>query len=122
LMASPADETPSPPCDARPEEIDIAVAVDRVETATSLTVGRIAHSWAGLRTFAEDGVPVVGWDDTAEALFWLAGQGGYGIQTAPAMARTASALARGKEMPWDVLDLGVTAEDLAPLRLRRTVQ
>ena len=121
LLASPADETPSPPCDAQPEEIDIAVAVavDRVTRATTLAVDRIVHSWAGLRTFAADGVPAVGWDGAAEAFFWLAGQGGYGIQTAPAMARAAAALARDRDMPWDVLDFGVTKEDLAPARLRR---
>ena len=92
ILASPADEVPSPPCDARPEEIDVARALDRIEKATRFTVGRIVNRWAGLRTFAPDRVPVLGPDPRAAGFFWCAGQGGYGIQSAPAAARLAAAL------------------------------
>ncbi len=92
LMVSPGDETPMPPCDVRPDELDIALTVDRFEQAVNLPVRRVEHSWAGLRTFAPDGTLVIGWDPRAEGFFWLAGQGGYGIQTAPAAARLAAAL------------------------------
>jgi D-arginine dehydrogenase len=118
ILASPADETPSQPCDAQPDEMDIAICVDRVMTATTLDIRRITHRWAGLRSFVKDKTPVVGFDDKVEGFFWLAGQGGYGIQTAPAMGRIAAALARGKPMPDDVAALGVSAADLAPQRLR----
>lgn len=118
LLASPADETPVAPCDVQPEEIDIAQTVDRLEQATRFSVRRLAHSWAGLRSFVADKVPVVGFDDRSEGFFWLAGQGGYGIQTAPAMGRTAAALATGGDLPEDVKALGVTLRDLSPARLR----
>jgi D-arginine dehydrogenase len=114
LFCSPADETPSEPCDAQPEELDIAVAVDRLERALPLNVRRIEHSWAGLRTFARDKTPVVGFDPRAKGFFWLAGQGGYGIQTSPAMARLASHLARGEAAPSDLAHL---VARLAPDRL-----
>lgn len=95
LLLSPADETPSPPCDAQPEELDVALAVDRFETATGLEVSRVTHRWAGLRTFAPDKTFVVGFDPRTEGFFWLAGQGGYGVQTSPGMARLAAALLTG---------------------------
>ena len=95
LLLSPADETPSPPCDARPEELDVALAVDRFETATGLEVSRVTHRWAGLRTFAPDKTFVVGFDPRTEGFFWLAGQGGYGVQTSPGMAQLATALITG---------------------------
>jgi D-arginine dehydrogenase len=116
LLLSPANEDPSPPCDAAPDELDIAVAVDRFERATSLPVRRVTHRWAGLRSFVADRTPVVGFDDLAPGFFWLAGQGGYGIQTAPAMARTAAALVVGDPVPADIADQGVTAEALSPAR------
>lgn len=116
LLLSPADATPCPPCDAQPEELDIAIAVDRVQQALDLPVRRIAHRWAGLRSFVADGVPVAGFDPAAEGFFWLAGQGGYGIQTAPALARLAAALVRGEDVPQDIAAEGVSAADLAPGR------
>ncbi|WP_029010005.1 NAD(P)/FAD-dependent oxidoreductase [Azospirillum halopraeferens] len=119
LLASPADETPVEPCDVQPEEWDVAVAVERVEEAARFAVRRIAHRWAGLRSFVADKVPVAGFDPDADGFFWLAGQGGYGIQTAPALSRTAAALATGGAIPDDVAALGVTAGDLAPARLVR---
>ena len=116
MLASPADETPIPPCDVQPEELDIAILVDRLQQATDLAIPRIEHSWAGLRTFAADKTPVVGFDPDVPGFFWLAGQGGYGIQTAPAMGRLAAALARHRPVPPDLADLGVTTTALAPGR------
>jgi D-arginine dehydrogenase len=116
LLLSPADETPDRPGDAQPEALDVAIGVDRVQAALDLEVRRISHSWAGLRTFAPDRVPVVGYDPAVEGLFWLAGQGGYGIQTAPAMARVAAALARGEPAPADVLAEGLVPASLSPAR------
>ena len=117
IFGSPADETPSPPCDAQPEDLDVALAVDRIETATTLKVARIASKWAGLRTFAADKVPVVGMDPSAPGFFWLAGQGGYGIMTSPALSAVAAdlivsgALAAAAAGP-------VTAAALSPVRFR----
>jgi D-arginine dehydrogenase len=118
LLISPADETLSEPCDAQPEELDIAICVDRIQTAFDLQIRRIDHKWAGLRSFLPDGDPVAGFDPEAPGFFWLAGQGGYGIQSAPAMARCAAALVMGRDLPGDVADLGVTAQALSPSRLR----
>ncbi|MGI9417102.1 MAG: NAD(P)/FAD-dependent oxidoreductase [Geminicoccaceae bacterium] len=92
LMLSPADETPSPPTDAQPEELDVAIAVDRFETLTGKPVRTIRQRWAGLRTFVPDRSPVIGMDPEASGFFWLAGQGGFGIMTAPGAARLAAAL------------------------------
>jgi D-arginine dehydrogenase len=116
LLLSPADETPSPPCDAQPDEWDIAVAVDRVTTATTLEVRRVRRSWAGLRSFAPDRAPVVGYAADAPGFFWLAGQGGYGIQTAPAMAALAAALVTRKTLPAPLTSFGVEVEALRPGR------
>lgn len=117
LLISPADETPSPPCDAQPEEIDIAICVDRIERAFDLQVRRIENRWAGLRSFVADKCPVAGFDPDRPGFFWLAGQGGYGIQTAPALARTAAALVEGRPIPADIASEGVDAAMLAPGRL-----
>ena len=95
LLISLADETDSEPCDAQPDEFDIAVVADRVQAATTLSIQRIAHRWAGLRTFAPDRTPVCGFDAKADGFFWLAGQGGYGIQTAPALASLTARLITG---------------------------
>jgi D-arginine dehydrogenase len=116
LLLSPADEIPQAPGDAQPEELDVAIGVDRVQAALDIDVQRVRHSWAGLRTFSPDRVPVVGFDPQVEGLFWCAGQGGYGIQTAPAMARTAAALAKRESVPADVAAQGLTAEDVSPHR------
>jgi D-arginine dehydrogenase len=118
ILASPADETPSPPCDAQPEELDIALAVERIQAAANLPIQRIAHRWAGLRSFVADKTFVVGFDPGAPGFFWFAGQGGYGIQTSPAMGRIAADLARGLSLPSDVADLGVSEAALSPARFR----
>jgi D-arginine dehydrogenase len=115
LLISPADETPSAPCDAAPEELDVAIAVDRFETATTHAVRRVSHRWAGLRTFAPDRTPVVGEDQSAPGFFWLAGQGGYGVQTAPGMAAALMAAVEGRAN----LGLGeALARALSPNRFR----
>jgi D-arginine dehydrogenase len=116
LLGSPADQTPMPPCDVQPDELDIALAVDRIERATTIDVRRITHKWAGLRTFAADSTPVVGMDQPG--FFWLAGQGGYGIQTAPAMARAATSLLIEGVLPDDLTAQGLKPEDLSPARFR----
>jgi D-arginine dehydrogenase len=117
LLGSPADETASPPCDAQPEEIDVALAVDRIEQAATFRVERLVRKWAGLRNFVADKSPVVGLDAELPGFFWLVGQGGYGIQTSPALGRVAAALIGGGEMPEDLQSLGVRADNLSPARL-----
>lgn len=116
LMASPVDEVESGPCDAQPEEYDLALAAWKVERYTTLSVARIAHRWAGLRTFTRDRTPAVGFDPGAPGFFWLAGQGGFGLQTAPAVAEAAEALVTGSAWPEALAGQGVTAESLAPRR------
>ena len=113
LLISPADETPSSPCDAQPEELDVAICIDRIERAFDLQVRRIDSKWAGLRSFFPDGNPLAAYDPAAPGFFWLAGQGGYGIQTAPAMARAAAALIERKPLPDDIAGEGVTQAMLA---------
>ncbi len=119
LLLSPADETPDQPGDAQPEELDIAIGVDRVQAALAIDVRRVSHSWAGLRTFAPDRVPVVGFDPDVPGLFWCAGQGGYGIQTAPAMARLSAALIQRQSTPPDLIGEGLCTENLSPFRFGR---
>lgn len=92
IWLSPHDEIPSDPCDAAPEEIDIAIAIDRFEHVVDWPVERVERSWAGLRSFAPDRLPVYGFDRQRPGFFWCAGQGGFGIQTAPAAARLAAAV------------------------------
>ena len=116
LLLSPANEDPMPPCDVAPEELDVALAVDRFETLTTLQVARINRRWAGLRSFVADRSPVAGFDPQIEGFFWLAGQGGYGIQMAPALARAAAALLLGQGLPADIAAQGVCASELSPAR------
>jgi len=116
LLLSPADEEPSPPCDAQPEDLEVAIAVDRFENATGARVAKVWHRWAGLRVFSADRTPVVGFDPQVEGFFWLAGQGGYGIQSAEALGRLSAALACGDAVPADLLAAGVVAEHLARSR------
>ncbi len=120
LLLSPADETPVEPCDVQAEEWDVAVAIDRVETATTLQVRTIKHRWAGLRSFVADRIPVVGYDPIIEGFFWLAGQGGYGIQTSPALAEAAANLVLGRPLPASLIRFGVDARALSPVRLTAT--
>ncbi len=117
IMISPADETPSEPCDAQPEELDVAMGVYRFEQATGLDIRRVNNSWAGLRTFAPDRVFVVGFDPRAEGFFWLAGQGGYGVGTAPAMANLTRYLITGTEPRGDFAAVKAYISEVAPDRL-----
>lgn len=97
LWLSPHDETPSDPCDAAPEEIDVALAIDRFEQVVDWRVERLEHRWAGLRSFAPDRLPVYGFAPEDPAFFWFAGQGGFGIQTAPAAADLGARLLLGEQ-------------------------
>ncbi|MGH8111083.1 MAG: NAD(P)/FAD-dependent oxidoreductase [Rhodanobacteraceae bacterium] len=121
VLLSPADETLSAPCDAMPEDWDVAMAVDRIESATTLKITHVRRKWAGLRCFVADRTPVVGYDPVLPGFFWLAALGGYGIQTAPAMGRLAAALIRKRPVPDDILAAGLESTALAPGRssLRR---
>jgi D-arginine dehydrogenase len=116
LLCSPADETPSAPCDAQPEELDVAIAADRIQQAAEIPITRIARSWAGLRSFVADKTPVAGYDPRVAGFFWLAGQGGYGFQTTPAMALAAAALIDRRDLPAMLTDRGVGAAALSPSR------
>lgn len=116
LLVSPSDETPSDPCNAAPDDYDVAVTVDRLERATTLRVSHVRHRWAGLRSFVADRTPVIGPDPACEGLVWLAAQGGYGIQIAPALARACRALAVGEGIPADLAALGLGEGDLGPRR------
>jgi D-arginine dehydrogenase len=95
LWLSPHDETPCEPCDAAPEELDVALAIDRLEQAVDWRVVAVEHKWAGLRSFAPDRLPVYGFSASGRGFFWCAGQGGFGIQTAPAASALAAALLLG---------------------------
>ncbi|MBX7495496.1 FAD-binding oxidoreductase [Qipengyuania sp. 6B39] len=112
LLACPMDEHFSDPCDAQPEEEDVALAAWRVEQATTLAIPRIASKWAGLRSFAPDRRPVCGFDPDAPGFFWLAGQGGFGLQTSPALALAAEAMATGDDWPAELEAVGVARRDL----------
>jgi len=118
ILASPADETPSEPCDAVAEDYEVALAVDRIERATTLEIRHIQSRWAGLRSFVADRGPVIGADPDLPGFFWLAGQGGFGIMTAPAAARAAASLIVRGSLPPDLAELGLTPEQLSPARLR----
>jgi D-arginine dehydrogenase len=112
LFASPMDEVPSDPCDAQPDEYEVALAAHRMEERTTVKVDRIHSRWAGLRTFTADRHPAVGFAPDGEGFFWLAGQGGFGLQTSPAMAAITASLIAGE--PWPLTD--VSDESLSPLR------
>jgi D-arginine dehydrogenase len=112
LFASPMDEVTSNPCDAQPDEYEVALAAHRMQERTHVQVRRIYSRWAGLRTFAPDRQPVVGFAPGAEGFFWLAGQGGFGLQTSPALSNIVESLVTGT--PWPVAD--VSAEKLSPAR------
>jgi len=103
LFASPMDEVSTEPCDAQPDELEVALAAFRMEERTTMKVGRIHSRWAGLRTFTPDRHPAVGFASDADGFFWLAGQGGFGLQTSPAMAGIVESLIVGT--PWPVPDI-----------------
>ena len=118
LLLSPADETPAEPGDAQPDEMDVAVAVDRLEQATTINVTRVVRKWAGLRSFVADRTPLVGYDSRQPNFFWLAALGGYGIQTAPALSELAAALLLKRPADAHLLSFGFDPTALSPARLR----
>jgi D-arginine dehydrogenase len=117
LLVSPADATPVPPGDARPDDLDVAVAAARLEEATTLVIRHIRHAWAGLRSSVTDDGPVIGEAPDAVGFIWLAALSGYGVQTAPAAGRIAAALATAQAVPGQPDDLGASLIDIAPGRL-----
>ena len=118
LLGSPANADPTVPHDVVPEELDVATGIHHIEAATTLTIARPLRSWAGLRSFVPDGEMVIGWDGQCENFLWLAGQGGYGIQSAPGASKLAAALVSGLPLPEELARHGVDADALSPLRLR----
>ena len=116
ILASPADETPSPPTDAAPEQLDIAICIERLQAVADIPVRRVLRAWAGLRTFAPDRTPVFGYAQGRPDFFWFAGQGGYGMQIAPAAAWLGAALARRESVPAPIIAQGVTAAPFSPQR------
>ncbi len=116
LMGSSADEVPSEPCDAQPEEYDIALAAHNIESATTLSIDHIHHKWAGLRTFAPDRQLVAGYDADCPGFFWYVGQGGFGIQTSHASARAAALLALEESLPLEYEEAGVNSDALSSNR------
>ncbi len=118
FMCSPADETPSEPCDAKPEELDVAIAIDRINNATTLNIRSVSSEWAGLRTFAPDRSLVIGPDPSDESFIWLVGQGGIGIQTSPGAGQLVRDLVTegSPGSGFDGLDLDLAG--LLPDRLR----
>ena len=119
LLGSPANEDPVKPQDVQPEEMDIALAIQRIEDATSLRIRRPTRVWAGLRSFVADGDLVGGYDPECEGFFWVAAQGGYGIQTSVAMGETCAALLMKEPIPARISDFGLTPDMLSPARLAR---
>lgn len=118
LLVSPADEIPCAPMDAQVDDMALAEGLDRFERATTYRLSRLETSWAGLRTFANDRVPLVGFDaaDGGDGFFWFAGQGGYGVQTSAGMAWTGAALVQGAPIPERLAALGLEAAALDPRR------
>ncbi|MGB7237568.1 MAG: FAD-binding oxidoreductase [Rhodococcus sp. (in: high G+C Gram-positive bacteria)] len=121
LLCSPADEDPQEPGNARPDELAIAQALEAINDATVIGARHVRQTWAGQRSFTADRTPVVGFAPNVDGVFWFAGQGGYGIQICPALARTGAALLRSGEIPDDVAARGLTEEMLAPARQALTV-
>jgi D-arginine dehydrogenase len=119
LLGSPANADPTHPHDVQAEELDIAIAIDRIQDYSTLTVRRPIRTWAGLRSFVADGDLVGGYEPGASGFFWVAAQGGYGIQTSAAMGEACAALAAGRAIPQHIADFGVNEQMLGPGRLRR---
>ena len=117
LLGSPANADPVEPQDVQAEELDIALAIDRIETFTTLRITRPARVWAGLRSFVADGALVGGFDTNVPGFFWVVAQGGYGIQTCAAMGEACAALARGLPLPQRLVDFGLSPDMLGPGRL-----
>ncbi len=118
LLGSPCDETPMEPHDVRHDEMEVALGIERIESVTTMTIRSVGRAWAGLRSFVSDHRPVNGWDPDLPGLYWLAGQGGFGIKTSPAMARFAAAMITREEPPQDLGEVGITVGAVGIERLR----
>jgi D-arginine dehydrogenase len=105
--------------DVQPEELDIATAIYAIEQVTTLQIRRPSRTWAGLRSFFADGDLVGGFEPHVPGFFWVAGQGGYGVMTSPAMGEACAAIARGQDLPAHLAAFGLTPETLSPRRLRK---
>ncbi len=116
LLVSPADAEPVEPHDAYADDMTLAEGIERFEQGVDLQVTRVERTWGGLRSFAPDGNPVVGYDGRDDGFFWLIGQGGYGIQSSPALSRLAAALVLGHTPPADIMDEGLELSEISPLR------
>src|SRR5690606_21070041 len=116
LLGSPANADPVDPHDVVAEELDIAMGIDRIMTATTMQIRRPSHTWAGLRSFVSDGDFVIGWDGRAQGFFWLVGQGGYGIQSAPGASLLASNLLLGEPLDASLEAEGVDVSAITPTR------
>nr|WP_314530219.1 FAD-binding oxidoreductase [uncultured Pseudomonas sp.] len=119
FLGSPANADPVQPHDVQPEELDIAMGIYQIEEATTLTIRRPTRTWAGLRSFVSDGDLLCGFDPQVPGLFWVAAQGGYGIQTSPAMGQASAALVRGEPLPEALSRFGLNAAMLDPARLSK---
>jgi D-arginine dehydrogenase len=119
LLGSCANADPVEPHDVQAEEYDIALAIHRIEEATTMSIRRPRRTWAGLRSFVPDGDLVGGFAGDAAGFFWVAAQGGYGIQTSAAMGEACASLALGRPLPQHLVDAGLSMEMLSPVRLRR---
>ena len=119
LLGSLAEEVPSPPGDAQPEDLDVAIAVDRIEQVVDFEVQRVLRSWTGLRVFGRDRDPVSGFEPDVQGYYWHGGIGGYGIQTSPSLGEFAAATILGRTLPPALEAHGIAAAQLAPERLRR---
>jgi D-arginine dehydrogenase len=122
LLGSPANADPVDPHDVQPEELDVATGIYYIEELTVMKIRRPRHTWAGLRSFVADGDLVVGVDDRVPSFYWLAAQGGYGIQTAAAVSEMAASQLLGRPVPEHILQFGVRPSDLSPHRLRHAGQ
>ena len=118
ILASPADEIESPPCDATPTDYEIALGAERIQEATTLEIKHIMNRWAGLRTFAPDRKPVIGFDAKVPNFFWAVGQGGFGIMTSPAISQISAALISQKKLPDSIKKLGLKEEVFSPSRFK----
>ena len=116
LLISPANEDPVQPCDVQPDEMDIAICVDRIQRAFDIEINIIEHSWAGLRSFVADKCPVVGFSNKEDDFYWLAGQGGYGIQSSPALGMLAASEILGSAIPDPILESGLVLDSIRPGR------
>lgn len=115
LMVTPCDETPMPPHDVQPDELDIAIGIDRMQQALDIPVRRVEHGWAGLRSFSPDRSLAFGWEDSVPGFFWCVGQGGYGIQTSPAAGRLVADMIAGR----DAGEAGNVIDAIDPMRFRK---